>query len=68
MRNPKRIEGFMRKLTEVWKCVPDWRFGQLVENIARMNGVSVDRLFFIEDDKFNDMIDKFMKGMEVKPD
>lgn len=66
MRDPKRIEGFMRRLTDVWKCVPDWRFGQLVENILRDNGEIISRIFFIEDDRFDKMIAKFTEGLAVE--
>lgn len=34
MRDPNRIEPFMMELAKIWKkeC-PDWRFGQLIENV-----------------------------------
>lgn len=33
MRDPKRIDKFCQRLGEVWKKVPDMRFGQLMINI-----------------------------------
>lgn len=34
MRDPERIEPFMQEIGKLWKenC-PDWRFGQLIENV-----------------------------------
>ena len=45
MRDPKRITPLLTELSEQWKKFPDWRFGQLIENIKRFYGV--DDLFFI---------------------
>ena len=54
MRDPKRIYKFCNELAEIWttQC-PDWRFGQLIENVLRVDG----RLpFFIEDNDMMEMI------------
>lgn len=34
MRDPNRIDPFLQEIGEIWKknC-PDWRFGQLIENV-----------------------------------
>lgn len=45
MRDPERIAPFLNKLGELWRCYPDWRFGQLVWNL--LGGAS--DTFFIED-------------------
>lgn len=58
MRDPKRITLLLTELSEQWKKFPDWRFGQLIENIKRFYGV--DDLFFIEDDKMLELIKDFM--------
>ena len=49
MRDIHRIDPFMNELTEVWKEVPDWRFGQLIENLKRH--MNIKDLFYVEDDK-----------------
>ena len=46
MRDPKRITPLLTELEKQWKRFPDWRFGQLIENIKRFYGV--DDLFFID--------------------
>lgn len=66
MRDPKRIDAFLAKLGEYWKKVPDWRFGQLVENTMEYSDTRwFERLFFIEDDDFLWTLNEFFeKGDE----
>lgn len=47
MRDPNRIDKFLKQLSRYWKQVPDWRFGQLLCNIQRYDGSD---LFFKEDE------------------
>lgn len=54
MRDINRIEPFMNELTEVWKEVPDWRFGQLIENLKRH--MNIKDLFYVEDDKMLEVL------------
>ena len=54
MRDINRIKPFMNELTEIWKEVPDWRFGQLIENLKRY--MNVKDLFYIEDDKMLEIL------------
>ena len=61
MRDPNRIDYFLKRLGECWKKVPDWRFGQLIENLKRYIGV--DDLFYIEDDK---MIEKIIDFFDLE--
>ena len=46
MRDPKRIDPFLKTIKEIWKENPDLRFGQLIENAIR-----AEYLYYIEDDK-----------------
>lgn len=57
MRDPKRISQMMNLIQRGWETVPDWRFGQLIENLSRYIGV--DDLFYIEDDKMMKVIAEF---------
>lgn len=54
MRDPKRIPEFLAILQKCWEKVPDWRFGQLVENFKRFSGKA--DLFYIEDDDFEKLL------------
>lgn len=54
MRNPDRIKPFLKTLEKAWDKVPDWRFGQLIENLSRY--LNLEDLFFIEDDKMEETI------------
>lgn len=57
MRNPNRIDEFLVKLGEIWKknC-PDWRFGQLMDNV--LNSSDSDP-FFLEEPEFLTMMEEF---------
>ena len=57
MRDPDRIAKIMALLQQGWTKVPDWRLGQLFENLKRYIGV--DDLFYIEDDEMTKKIIEF---------
>ena len=56
MRDPKRIDKFCDLLKEIWKRVPDWRFGQLISNLGRQFRSDFEwtpgALFYMEDEEF----------------
>lgn len=54
MRDPKRIDEFCEILKKVWHKEPDWRFGQIIENIKR--GYGINDIFYIEDDTMINML------------
>jgi len=61
MRDPKRIRVFCDQLAEIWETqCPDWRFGQLVENVYRISGIPMP--FFVEDDK---MLEHFKRSFNL---
>ena len=52
MRDSRRIYSFCNELANIWatEC-PDWRFGQLVENVfAEMRDKDKDPFYFEEDE------------------
>ena len=53
MRNPNRIDEFCDELKAIWHQVPDWRFGQLMENMlsARLQAVPNSNGFFYTEDE-----------------
>lgn len=59
MRDPKRIEPFLQDLGVIWKnCCPDWRFGQLVENVfGEMDYIP----FMLEEPRMIEEICKYFK-------
>ena len=57
MRDSNRIPEILAMLQQGWEKVPDWRFGQLAENLRIYIGV--DDLFYIEDDKMIEYIIDF---------
>lgn len=48
MRDPNRIPRVLDLLEKAWAEVPDWRLGQLIENIARDMGWN--DAYYMEDD------------------
>ena len=56
MRDPKRIDAFLKELGKYWKKVPDWRFGQFICNVF---GTFSTDPFFPEEDEMLEMIGEF---------
>ena len=54
MRDPNRIYEIITLIQKGWAKNPDFRFGQIVENLKLYIGV--DDLFNIEDDKIKEKI------------
>lgn len=51
MRDKNRIEPFMEELGDIWKeNVPDWRFGQFIDNIFAVLRDEGKDPFMMEDD------------------
>lgn len=62
MRNPKRIRRIMKELEELWKVVPNWRFGQLICNIFGTQNIDI---FHIEDDKAEEIIKNYLNELKT---
>lgn len=66
MRNPERIDRITEKLTEIWKIVPDWRFGQLISNV--MGSIMYDNnkqdMFFPEDVFWERELENYLKKLK----
>ena len=54
MRDPNRIKPFLEAIEKCWLEVPDWRFGQLIENLKRR--LDIKDLFYIEDEELEEAI------------
>lgn len=64
MRDIKRIDRILEILRCVWNQVPDWRLGQIIENIKLQ--YNIDDLFYIEDDEFENYIRDYFQIDESK--
>jgi hypothetical protein len=53
MRDQKRIPRILDKLRKIWNDSPDWRLGQLLNNL----GTGSRDPFFIEDDWWEAALD-----------
>ena len=64
MRDPNRIYKFCNELAKYWiTYCPDWRFGQLVENI-RASEFKGKMLFYVDDDKMQKAIREYFEPEE----
>ena len=55
MRDPERLDAFYDELKRIHKeYFPDWRFGQLIENVKSLT--KVKDLFYYEEDEFLKLI------------
>lgn len=66
MRDPKRIPELLALVQECWETVPDWRFGQLIENFKRFSGKS--DLFYLEDDDLMKELARYFNTTERAKD
>ena len=59
MRDPNRINNYIKKLKDIWKGAPDLRFGQLLMNllneVQRKTGIDP---FYIEAHVFYDILNE----------
>lgn len=58
MRDPNRIPRVLELLEKAWKEAPDWRLGQLVENIAR--DIGWNDAYYMEDDDLEKGVKELM--------
>lgn len=59
MRDISRISRILELIEYYWLKVPDWRLGQLFENVKTFSGK--EDLFFIEDDKLMELFEEFFR-------
>lgn len=68
MRDRMRIPMVLQLIERYWLKVPDWRLGQLFENIKTFAGV--EDLFFMEDDElmqnFEDFFETYTKDGTIQ--
>lgn len=63
MRDPNRIDEFCNELARLWHKVPDWRLGQLMDNVLGSYVGDTGRdIFFVEDDEMLDYFKKYFKN------
>jgi len=53
-------EAIMRRILEVWKCMPELRFGQMLSNVIALNG---KELFYIEDTDLAEKSEEFVSKL-----
>jgi len=63
MRDPERIDSFIKIIKNIWKRYPDLRFGQLLLNAFSSDDSNM-YLYYLEDDEFLKTIRNEYKKME----
>ena len=60
MRDPNRIKEILLTLEDGWNKVPDWRFGQLIDNFFSwvISKRKID-IWFIEDNEWLKLIKEY---------
>lgn len=60
MRDSNRINKFCNELAQLWRTVPDWRFGQLMCNLlGEYTKVTKNDPFFPEDEELMAFFKKY---------
>jgi len=62
MRDKARMKPFLEQIEEVWKEVPDLRFGQLMYNFFQENGDP----FYWEEDVFIKKLKEYINSIKRK--
>ena len=63
MRDINRIDEVTKILAVLWKRVPDWRLGQLLNNLQRHEN---NDLFYYEDRKLLDAIEDMLTELKLQ--
>lgn len=68
MRDPNRIQKFCNELADLWRKVPDWRFGQFISNVLGAYVAETRRdIFFPEDEDLMAFMKKYFESEGVSP-
>lgn len=60
MRDPQRIKPFLVRIEQLWLKNPDFRFGQLIIWLAKIEELN-PKLFYLEDKEFLEKIKELEK-------
>ena len=53
------------KLAALWQKAPELRFGQLFLRVLKMEKLTEKQLFYLEDEKLEEMLDYWLRAHEV---
>lgn len=62
MRNPNRIPIILDLIKKEWERNPDLRLGQLLSNVARLDGWHINDLFHYEDFRLQTALEKLKQN------
>lgn len=61
LKDSYRVQRIANKLIKIWSQNNDFRLGQLLINIIRPAPANTSELFYLEDEKLEQMLDKYIK-------
>ena len=65
MRDPARIKPFCDRLAYLWETnCPDWRFGQLIENVYGSSRYPIIPFFYCEENEMLRLFDEYFCSKE----
>ena len=67
MRNPDRIQPFLKRLAEIWSLQPDMRFAQIIELVKTYGGLP-ENIFYLEDDMWSEAMGKTLLKLKNPKD
>lgn len=63
MRDVNRLPNFYAQLASRHAAIPDMRFGQLIYSFVRWAEMENKNIFYLEEDEFIELYDKFIKDI-----
>lgn len=61
LKDSYRVQRITNKLITIWSQNNDFRLGQLLINIIKPAPANTSELFYLEDEKLEQMLDKYIK-------
>ncbi len=65
MRNPNRIDEILKLISKIWHKNPDQRLCQLIGNCFINTSYHGQDLYYIEDDKLQELLTKYLKELKL---
>ena len=59
MRDPNRIPKILLRLQKLWENHPDYRLGQLIENVFPNTSMTKISAYYVEDEQFMRELEEF---------
>lgn len=65
LKDSYRVQRITNKLITIWSQNNDFRLGQLLINVIKPTPANTSELFYLEDEKLEQMLDKYIKDYNL---